>query len=342
MTPPARIRRRDTAADRRRLLEILSDGRFHSGEDIARALGVSRSAVWKHLNWLRARQIELEAVRRRGYRLAQPVDLIDAQRVLEELSPAARDRLARFDVLLEVDSTNRHLGELAPPRPGTALACLAEIQTAGRGRRGRSWLAPFGSSVCLSIAWTFAEVPASFPALGLAVGVGVTRALEDVGAVGLGLKWPNDVVWQGHKLGGILIEVRGPATVGTHVVVGVGLNARLPSRARLELAEHHGVHATDLHEVMHDALPSRSRIAAAVLEALPDVLAEFETHGFAPFVSEWQTRDVVRGRRVKLIAGDIEVQGVASGVGGDGALLLDTGAGIERFVSGDLSLRFDR
>jgi BirA family biotin operon repressor/biotin-[acetyl-CoA-carboxylase] ligase len=341
--PRTSVRRsRDTVSDRRRLLAILADGRFHSGEDIATALGVSRSAVWKHLNWLRAQRIELEAVRKRGYRLAHPVDLLDAVKILEILPPHARGRLMHLDTLLEVDSTNRYLGALPAPEPGVARACVAEIQSAGRGRRGRVWLAPFGSSLCVSIAWTFAEVPASFPALGLAIGVGITRALAEVGASGLELKWPNDIVWHDHKLGGILIEVRGFARGGTHVVVGIGLNVRLPPQARLELAEHHGVHAADLNDVMHREIPQRNHVAAAVLEAVPDVLVEFEARGFAPFIAEWETRDAVRGRRVRLVAGDIDVHGVASGVGADGALLLDTGDRLERFVAGDLSLRLDR
>jgi len=336
-----RARSRSTASHRQQLLQVLADGRFHSGQEIAGTLGVSRSAVWKHLQWLRTRGIEVRAFPRRGYSLALPVQLLERDLILNVQSAEAAHRLARLEVLLEVDSTNRYLGDMAPPPPGRAAACLAEIQTAGRGRRGRVWLAPFGSSLSLSIAWLFAELPTSFSALGLAIGATVARALSTLGARDVGLKWPNDVVWRRKKLGGILIEVHGQAEGGTCVIIGVGLNVRMPAATRLRLAEHHAVAATDLHEVMGTALPERNVLAAALLDAVPAALSQFETSGFAPFMAEWQARDVACDLPVKLLSGTQIIRGVARGVAEDGALLLDADGRVQRYVSGEISLRLE-
>lgn len=180
------------------LLVALADGATHSGESLARRLGVTRAAVWKGIRRLRAQDIGVEALPRRGYRLAGPVELLDAARIQAVLGPRAA-LLHDCELSFEVTSTNTRLLQRTPPPFGRADVCLCELQTAGRGRRGRGWIAPFGGGIALSLAWSFREAARDLPALSLAVGVAVVRALARCGARDVGLKWPNDVWWQRRK-----------------------------------------------------------------------------------------------------------------------------------------------
>ncbi len=232
------------------LLALLSDGALHSGAGLAASLGVSRAAVWKLVGELRGHGIAVESLSRRGYRLPEAVELLDADRI--ERAAAARGPALHgsLEVLFETDSTNTHLQAAAAPAPGRPRICFAELQRAGRGRRGRSWLAPFGSGLTFSVAWTFPETPPGLPALGLAIGVAVAEALRALGAEEVGLKWPNDIVWRRRKLGGLLLQLRtetgGPATV----VAGVGLNLALPVGSRDALEGAGAYPVADLREAM--------------------------------------------------------------------------------------------
>ncbi|MDY0066198.1 MAG: biotin--[acetyl-CoA-carboxylase] ligase [Steroidobacteraceae bacterium] len=326
-------------ARRRRLLALMSDGEFHSGELLAKRLRISRAAVWKLMGVLRSMGVEVESVARQGYRLPRAVDLLDKEEILEGLSPAARERLDRLDVLLSVDSTNRYVGDLEPAPAGRAQLCVTELQNAGRGRRGRSWVAPFGSGVCLSLGWQFADAPPNFPALGLAVAVAVVRALGRCGAHEVGLKWPNDLIWRQRKLGGILIEMRGESAGPAHVVIGVGLNMHMPAATRLELAEHQAALIADLHEVLQERTPSRNRVIAALADEMISVLETFAVRGFEAFIDEWRALDTLADAPVKVINGAQTLYGVARGVEADGALLVEVDGQLQKFVSGEVSLR---
>ncbi len=178
-------------------------------------------------------QINVESVPRQGYRLPRAVDLLDKKAISAELTPATRQRIEPFEVLLTVDSTNRYVAEHAANTPGMTHLCVAEVQNAGRGRRGRSWVAPFGSGICMSMGWQFLEAPPTFSALSLAVGVAAVNALRRLGIEGVGLKWPNDLIWQQRKLGGILIEMRGESAGPAQVVIGIGINVHMPAAVRL-------------------------------------------------------------------------------------------------------------
>ena len=212
------------AVRRSQVLAMLADGAFRSGEDIARQLRLSRSVVWKQIRALRASGIEIQAVPKQGYRLPRAIELYDGTKIAANLPTGMGNRIGRLDTLLEVDSTNRHIEEAPGPEPGQATVCVAEVQTAGRGRKGRSWVAPFGGSICLSLGWQFTESPPTLPALSLAIGIAVVRVLRRMGASAAGLKWPNDILWQGRKLAGILIEMRGESAGPARVVIGLGLN----------------------------------------------------------------------------------------------------------------------
>ena len=187
-----------------RLLGLLCDGSLHSGAQLAAALGVSRAAVWKLVGELREAGVAIDSLSRRGYRLSAPVELLDAARMRAHAREQGRRLPDELEVHFLIDSTNDQLYDAPPPAPGAARVAFAELQSAGRGRRGRRWIAPFGSGLTFSISWTFAETPADLPALGLALGVAIAKVLCGLGAQSLSLKWPNDLLHDGRKLGGLL------------------------------------------------------------------------------------------------------------------------------------------
>lgn len=333
----ARSVRKPVVPRRERLLGLLADGRFHSGEALASRLKVSRSAVWKMVRALRAVDIEVQAVPRQGYRLPRAVDLYSRQAILKQvLNPEAIERL---DVLLQVDSTNRYLFDMPGPAVQRACVCVAEVQQAGRGRRGRTWIAPFGSGICLSLAWRFPESPPTLSALSLAIGVAIMRALQQFGGTGIGLKWPNDIVWQGRKLAGVLTEVRGESSGPTQIVIGLGLNLRMPAAVRIALAEQQAALVADLSEILKDRLPDRNSLTGVLIGQLTAALQEFGVHGFDAFAREWRTFDSLANAPVKVVAGSESVLGIARGVAPDGALQVEVRGALQRFVSADVSLR---
>lgn len=324
---------------RRQLLERLADGEFHSGQRLAERLRVSRSAVWKLVRVLRAMDIGIESLPRRGYRLTAPVDLLNREAIMARLPQPTRERLESLSVLLAVDSTNRRLLDASAPSAGRTSVCLAEMQTAGRGRRGRHWVSPFGSGLCLSLSWRFAETPPGLSALSLAAGVAVVHALNRLGATDLGLKWPNDVIWCGRKLAGILIELKGESVGPTEVVIGIGLNQRMPAATRLMLAEQQSALVADLHEMLRDRTPSRNDVAAVLIGELLSMLTVFAGRGFVPFAPTWRALDVTANAPVRVLQTGTDIEGIARGVDDDGALLVEVAGRLERIVSGDVSLR---
>jgi BirA family biotin operon repressor/biotin-[acetyl-CoA-carboxylase] ligase len=322
------------------LLVLLADGALHSGEQLAASLSVSRAAIWKGIEKLRAEGIVVLSQARRGYRLAQPVDLLDARRIRETVGSDRVALLRSLEVRFAVDSTNTYLFAAPPPPFNTADVCLTEIQRAGRGRRGRRWIAPFGGSLALSIAWTFPETVRNLPALSLAVGVTVARALARVGATGIALKWPNDIWFEDRKMGGVLIELRAEAGGPAFVVIGIGINVRLAAAARREI-EHSGVRVAAVADACVEP-PSRNVTAGVLLDELLSMLATFERDGFAPYREPWMRLDALRDRPAEVSLGGAGVAGIARGVDDDGALVLEADGRSRKFVSGDVSLALQR
>ena len=321
-----------TAADRSHaILAVLADGQFHSGEVLAHSLGVTRAAVWKKVRALEALGLEVFRIPGKGYRLADPLQLLDAEAIRAALAPMTRDRLAGLTLLDVVDSTNTWLAG----HPGEPALCLAEFQSAGRGRRGRGWVSPFGANLYLSLAWRFDEWPPGFTALGMVSAIAAARALEALGVEGVRIKWPNDLVARDRKLGGVLVDIQGEPPGATRTVIGVGLNVRMPAMAAGRIDQPW----MDLATLTGGKTPDRNALAAALVESLFAALDRFSVAGFAAFQPDWQRLDLVSGRAVALQAHDRTVTGVADGVDEHGALLLRTPHGIERFVSGDVSLR---
>lgn len=315
------------------LLESLADGRFVSGEALARRLGVSRAAVWKRVDQLRARGFRIDAVRGRGYRLHGGIPLLDAEAIRARLLLPVKQRLGAIEVVRETTSTNAELLARAPSDLPAVL--LADLQTAGRGRRGNAWQAPFSGALCLSLAWPFKQSPRGYGGIGLVAGIAVAEALQRAGYEAVRLKWPNDLVIGGSKLGGLLVESRGEAGGVARAVIGLGINWRVPAgglaapveQAWTDLASQPGV------------LPDRALLAALILNALVVALETFEREGFAAFLPRWQALDALNRREVVVKLDAEQVTGVATGIDDDGALLVRTADGPRRFTAGEVSVR---
>ena len=326
-----------------RVFQQLGAGGFHSGEDLATHMGVSRNAIWKAVGALKELGITVHAVRNRGYRLAVPTAPLVPQRIRDGIDPDIRAQLRSLEVAWELQSTNSTLFARSDLPPGRCDVLLAEVQRAGRGRRGRSWLATPGGALCLSLAWTLAQIPRDLGSLGLIVGVCVLRGLREhlaqdaTAGPPLQLKWPNDVLCDGRKLAGILIDLRAEAGGPGYVVIGIGLNVALDATARAQIGAT-GTEPCDLSSLGVPPL-QRNEVAASLIQCVVRGLAVFEQHGFKPFREEWQQADALQGRAVNVTTVQETTRGVARGIDLDGALLVETPNGVIRFVSGEVSVR---
>jgi BirA family biotin operon repressor/biotin-[acetyl-CoA-carboxylase] ligase len=328
---------------RRQMLLLLADGKLHSGAVLASELGVSRTAVSNYARELEQMGVELHASRGNGYRLESGIELLDAGRIEHALSAAARSQLKALQVNFITDSTNQRLVEL-PAEQAHGCACIAELQTAGRGRRGRRWFGAPGQGIFLSLAWKFSGAMQSLAGLSLAVGICVHRALmksckPQGDAHQLQLKWPNDIVYRDQKLGGVLVEVNGEMQGPCVAVTGVGLNFRVSESLRQRLRADRSAHAAiGLDEIVAN-LPSRNLLIAAVLSELLTGMREFEDRGFAAFVKEWQQHDALRDHQVVVEMAGESIQGIARGADDSGALLLEVNGSIRRVHGGEVSVR---
>lgn len=315
-------------------LRCLADGRFHSGEDVSRELGRSRATLSEALKRVPQLGIEIFSVRGKGYRLAEPIEFLDADSVNARLA-SARSRV-RLEVVDEIDSTSSRLLERAAGGAPSGTCLAAEWQSAGRGRRGRSWLSSLGGSLTFSLLWRFERGAGHLGGLSLAMGVAVARALAASGVERVQVKWPNDVVADFRKLAGILVETSGEMQGPSVAVIGVGVNYRLAERV-VDLIDQ------PVTDVAHccATLPSRSELLANLLESLGCVLDDFEAAGFAASRDAWRSLHAFQGRRVRVIPPreapfDANVVDVAP----DGALVVSTLDGRTlTLASAELSLR---
>jgi BirA family transcriptional regulator, biotin operon repressor / biotin---[acetyl-CoA-carboxylase] ligase len=313
------------------VLKALADGRLRSGPEIATALDIPRTAVSHAMRELAAHGLAVHAVRGSGLRLDAPFDALDAEAIRNALGSRAAS--IALEVLDECESTNAVLAARAAAGApsGTALAC--ELQRAGRGRRGAAWYSGLGTSLTLSLLWRFERGTAGLSGLPLAIGVACARALEALGASDVGLKWPNDIVRGEAKLGGILVEVSGDSERSS-ALIGVGINVRLPAAAKRAI----GRPVADLDDGR--GAPSRNALAARLAVEIAVAAAAFEREGFGAFRDEWLRRHAWQGRRVRVLAPSRRtVDGVAAGVADDGALIVDTPRGPERFHSAEVNLK---
>ena len=316
------------------LLTVLAHGAPVSGARLAASLGVTRAAVWKQIEALRAAGLSVAARPGLGYALETPLELLDARAIRTTLASAQRKRLGLLETHWRIDSTSSECLRRANALPDRAVV-LAEQQTAGRGRRGRVWLSPPALNLYLSIFNRFDGGFAGLSGLSLAAGVALARALEGCGVQGVQLKWPNDAVAGGAKLAGILVELGGEFLGPCFAVIGVGVNLHLPPALRARA----GQSVTDLAELCGGAPPARNRLAAALIGEMLDALDAFARDSFAVFVDDYARRDALRGKHLRLDDPRGAFDGVGAGVDARGALRVRTAQGVRTVDSADVSVR---
>lgn len=273
-----------------------------------------------------------------GNPLSAPIELLNETAIRGALATSALPALSQLDVHAEIDSTNQFLLDREAPKTGELVVCLAEFQSAGRGRRGRSWQAPSGGGLCMSAGWTFDNAPADLSALTLAAGVVVRRALHDTTKVLAQLKWPNDLIVNGKKLGGILVELRADSVKRCFVVVGIGINVSI-DEAELRRLSDWPEGAVDLSTALGARPPSRNLLAARIVEGVLQLFRRYEDRGFTGYHSEYLAADYLRGREVTVDdSGDL-IKGRAAGVDDTGLLLVESDGRVQRVIAGEVSVR---
>lgn len=322
------------------LLARLAAGEPLSGAGLAAQAGVTRAAIWKQVEALRARGVPIEARGAAGYRLPWPLQMLDANQIHAALPLPLARALGALEVHWELDSTSSELQRRGAAARDLSIV-LAETQTAGRGRRGRQWLSPPGLNIYLSCLKRFEPGFAALSGLSLAIGVIVLRALDTFGIAGAALKWPNDVLaiasgQSGGKLGGILVELSGEYQGPCAAIIGIGLNLRLTPALHAQA----GQPACDLATLAGGTPPDRNRVAAALIAALVEGLRQFERDGFSAFLADYARHDLLRDQPLHLSGTMGAFDGIGAGVDAHGALQVRMVDGsVRRIDSADVTVR---
>lgn len=318
------------------LLHILTDGKYHSGAALGEVLGVSRAAIWKVIQKIESELgLSVYAVKGKGYRLQQPLELLDKNRIIDGLSKKNARRLNEFEVFFDIESTNQYLNSKSVDGAPSGYLVLAEHQSKGQGRRGRAWVSPFGANLYLSLLWRFQCGAAQLGCLSLFVAVAIARALKKAGAEDIGVKWPNDIYWQDKKLAGILLEMRGELSGPSAVVIGVGLNLSMPS-SNTE-AKNIDQPWVDLETILGSRV-ERNDFTALIINSLFDVLNEMNDHQ-NKLLKEWQQLDILKNKNIEVRFAGKTIHGKGLGINRDGALLVRHNGKELICHSGDVSVR---
>ena len=321
-----------------KILQVLKDGQFHSGEDLGRALEITRSAIWKGVKYLTAHyDLEVQSISGRGYRIEGGLNLLDKQLILNNLSPAEREHLA-LTVVEQVDSTNTYLLEAINNEQHSELPfhlLVAEQQTAGRGRRGRQWASPYGHNIYFSLAWRCNKDPLELSGLSLAMAIAIIRTLKQFGLTDLSVKWPNDILFHGRKLAGVLVDLVGESHGRTTVIIGIGINTFLTNKAGNDIEQPW----VSLHDIL-DRYVDRNQVISVLVQNVMHIIQQFDTDGLTPLMGEWDQHDMFKNKAVRLFNADHEIRGIMRGISDQGELLLeDDQQHIKRYISGELSMR---
>ncbi|MBK0094244.1 bifunctional biotin--[acetyl-CoA-carboxylase] ligase/biotin operon repressor BirA [Erwinia sp. S59] len=309
-----------------KLVALLADGEFHSGEQLGEALGMSRAAINKHIQTLKSWGLDVYTVTGKGYSLPAPIQLLNEADILSHLHQQD------LDVIPVIDSTNQYLLDRMDQLP-SGHACIAEYQQAGRGRRGRKWFSPFGSNLYLSMYWRLEQGPAAAMGLSLVIGIVMAEVIQSLGVPDVRVKWPNDLYLNDRKLAGILVELTGKTGDAAQIVMGAGVNLVMRSEGASEINQGW----INLQEAGVEI--NRNELAAKIINSLREALPIFERDGLAPFVERWDALDNFINRPVKLLIGDREVHGIACGIDKQGGLLLEQEGEVKSWVGGEISLR---
>lgn len=266
--------------------------------------------------------------------MVRPLELLDEDIIRSHLKPRALEHIGAIYIHDRIDSTNCFLRSAIAESEVSGIICLAESQTAGKGRSGRRWISPFGHNVYFSLAWQYPSGPANVSGISLAIGVAVIRALTLLGISDLGLKWPNDILWKGKKLGGILIEVSGDINGPCKVIIGLGLNTLMSREEGAEIDQDW----VDLETITHSSSPNRNYLVATLINETLPLVAEYDKTGLDPFLVDWRNSDCMIGKSVVLHIGGQKIAGIVAGISDDGLIQLDTGEnGLRTYASGEVS-----
>jgi len=309
-----------------KLVDILSDGEFHSGEQLGESLGMSRAAINKHIQTLKSWGLDIYTVTGKGYSLPGPMQLLNEEAILAQLN---QPNLAIIPV---IDSTNQYLLERMNELQ-SGDACIAEYQQAGRGRRGRQWFSPFGANLYMSMYWRLEQGPAAAMGLSLVIGIVIAETLQQLGAQDVRVKWPNDLYLQDRKLAGILVELTGKTGDAAQIVMGAGINLAMRGAETAQINQGW----INLQEA--GIAIDRNDLAARLINSLREALPLFERDGLAPFTERWKALDNFFNRPVKLLIGEREIHGIARGIDKQGGLLLEQDGEVKSWVGGEISLR---
>ncbi|HEX4504046.1 MAG TPA: bifunctional biotin--[acetyl-CoA-carboxylase] ligase/biotin operon repressor BirA [Scandinavium sp.] len=308
------------------LISILSNGEFHSGEQLGDTLGMSRAAINKHIQTLRDWGVDVFTVPGKGYSLPEPIQLLNEEFIRSSISDGA------VTVLPVIDSTNQYLlDRFSTLQSGDV--CVAEYQQAGRGRRGRKWFSPFGSNLYLSMYWRLEQGPAAAIGLSLVIGIVMAEVLQSLGAEKVRVKWPNDLYLMDRKLAGILVELTGKTGDAAQIVIGAGINLAM-RRVESDVINQGWINLQEAGIAI-----DRNTLTVRLIKELRAALILFEQEGLAPYLSRWEKLDNFIHRPVKLIIGEKEIFGTSRGIDTQGALLLEQEGVIKPWMGGEISLR---
>ena len=300
-------------------------------------MGVSRTAVWKQLQVLESMGLPFESVKGKGYKIPKNFELLDADKVSSNLKNEVKGQLNGLHIYQSLDSTNEAANQLIVAQTNTSSGAviLSEYQTMGKGRRGKSWVSPFAANLYLSLVWDFDHGASALQGLSLAVGVAVSRALNQLKVEGVRLKWPNDIYIENKKLGGILLEMVGDPAGQCTVIIGIGINHTMPKQSGEAIDQEW----TDLTAVTNDAI-SRNTLAAFIINHCFDILSDYQQRGFARYQDEWQAIGAFLGTQAVVSTANKSTVGMPVGVDEFGALKMKLASGeIKSFIGGELSLR---
>ncbi len=316
------------------ILKQLSVDRFYSGSQLARELALSRTAIWKHIQMLGVYGVDIYSLPGKGYRLADSVELLDQKRILNGMQGS--HLISRVKVLPSIDSTNRYLWQLTHKGEPSGSVVFSEFQSAGRGRRGRQWVSPFAKNIYCSLLWRYEDTPHGIGGLSLAIGIAVVDALEKMSVLGIGLKWPNDLLCGDRKVAGILLEMSGDPCGSGCVVIGVGINVDMKGFSESGAITQPW---TDLVELKGGSDISRNELSILLLRSINQALLNYVQSGLSQLIQRWNELDVMLGKEVVIHGVSDTVGGIAQGIDESGALLLLSQGKIRRIHSGEVSLR---
>jgi len=321
-------------AIREHLIKALSKGEFVSGQELGDYLDISRTAISKHIKVLTEMGLDIFSVTGKGYKLSEPLSLLNKDEIIS-LLPSSTS-LPEIEVHSLIDSTNSYLLRRLPNQLSQGQVCLAEFQSAGRGRRGRQWISPFGSQIYLSMYWHLEQGLSAAMGLSLVTALAVSDAIYSLTKIQVQLKWPNDVYLGGVKLAGILIDLEGQALEASHSVIGIGLNLNMPEQAAKQIDQKW----TDLQSHCKNRI-NRNALSAQLIHHLLKRLHQHQNEGLVAMLEEWHAQDFYLNKRVKLLTGERTTKGICRGVNNQGALMLEVDDQISPIYGGEVSLRGD-